>query len=237
VKYIKTVWFFLLPVLFNACGDVVYNNPLDPDASRDELRLLRSVPAPVGGGGDMAHDGEKIWKADPAGSLTAIEPLSGTALRTLSPGACSGVAWYQAQLWLCQGQSNLLRIYDPLSGSLVKTVSTGAYFFRYVTVHGSRLIGWDERSGHLVRFDPESGQGEVLFRPGGLVPGGLAVHEDWLLLAEVNSQSVFLFDWSGQVLAVYRSPVQGLSGICVDPRSGTIYLCTLHGTLCQVALP
>lgn len=237
MKSPKTVWFFLLAVLFSGCGDVVFDNPLDPNASRDELRLLRSVGTPAVGEGDIDHDGEKIWKADPSGTLLAVEPLSGTVLRSLNAGRFSGLAWLDGELLVCHAQSNLLRSFDPLSGSLVRTIGTGAYFFRLIAAQGRVLIGYDERSGHLVRFDPETGAGQMLFKPGGLNPGGLTVLGDRLLLSEINSQSVFVYDGTGQILAVYRSPVQNIRGICVDPRSQALYLCTLNGTLSQVQLP
>ncbi len=216
---------------------MVFNNPLDPDASKEELYLLHTVATSTGEEGDIEHDGEKIWKAGIDGSLSAIEPISGTIIRTLTVTPASGVAWFDRLLYVSSPQSNLLRSYDPLSGALIKTHSTGAYQLKLVTSMGNHLAAWDERSGHIVLFNPENGHIESLFNPGGVVPSGLTFYQGTLLLAEISSQSVYRFDLSGYIIGVYRSPLPGLRGICSEVDGQAIYLFTFNGTLARVSLP
>lgn len=237
MKFIKTVWLLVFLFISEGCRDVVFNNPLDPDASREDLQILRSFSTSVSGEGDITHDGEKIWKADSSGIITAFDTLSGQTLRRLPLDSCSGIAFYNQLLYLAAPDQNSLRNYDPLSGLLIQTRSTGKYYFSRVAAAENGLIAYDSRTSNIVLYDPEDGSVNSLFQISGFRPGGLGFYDGSVVVSETGSNSVYFFTLTGEVLEVYSSPVQSVSGICVDPATLLIYLITINGNVYQVTVP
>ena len=51
---LRTIAYILVCIfLFNSCRDVIFNNPLDPDASRELLKIIKTLSTNLGGEGDI----------------------------------------------------------------------------------------------------------------------------------------------------------------------------------------
>ena len=226
-----------LVFICSGCRDVVFNNPLDPDAARADLKIVKTFVTALSGEGDIAHDGEKIWKADRSGRIAAFDPLSGFTIRSLQLRSSSGIAYHDQLLYLAVQNQNALESYDPLSGALVKIHSTGQYYFQYLASTGSELIAYDSRTSSLFLYQPDSGEVSPLFPLSGFRPGGMAFCDGRIVISELNSNTVYFFDIDGQVSNIYNSPVQSMSGITVDPASLTLCLFTINGDVYLVTVP
>ena len=71
-------------LLLNSCKDIVFNNPLDPDASAEAVQIIKVITTSLSGKGDICFDGEKFWKIENYGSLNAFDMESGTIIRTFT---------------------------------------------------------------------------------------------------------------------------------------------------------
>ncbi len=245
MRHIKkyTPWllliFLILPVL--NCRDVVFNNPLDPQASKDVVRIIRIIDTTLSGPGDMTFDGEKIWKFNPYGTLAAVDRESGTLIRSFSTESGTGVTFFRDIIYLCNGQGeNMLYELDPLSGDVFNRLTMSSIFPGYLAAAvldgADWLIIYDTRSSGIFRYDPESGDIARLFEVAGLDIGGMETYKDGLLITDSNTDSLYFFDWNGAVKAVYSAPEQGIGGITVDDGND-VYLFMSNGKIYKVTLP
>jgi len=194
------------------------------------------VTTSVAGGGDLVFDGEKLWWLS-GESLIALDAWSGTLIRNIACGQASGVAWHQGLLCVCSDTARRLRAYDPLSGNLVWERPTSGLALSLPVSEGSTLVAVDGQTASLVRYDPETGAVERLGGLGGIRPSGLCLWGGELLLTEGSREVVTRMTLTGQALEVYRSPLQGTSGICTLADGLTLVLGSRHGELAQVRLP
>lgn len=235
MKYRKTALLLGFIILSSACKDVIFNNPLDPDASKEALRLIQVFSTAVSGRGDLAFDGEKIWKISEQGTLFALDMESGITIRSIPFISGSGLAFLQDTFYICDG-SNVMQTLDPLSGDLLNQVSTVDLYPLYIAVLDDELILYDQRSSGFLIFNPGTGERERIFQVSGLSPGGIETFRGGILLTDVNTDSIYHFSLAGDVISVYRSPAAGITGITVDDRD-YIYLFTLDGQVYKVTLP
>ena len=49
----KIILISVFIILFNACKDVIFNNPLDPGASKAQFQVIKVISTPVYGPGDF----------------------------------------------------------------------------------------------------------------------------------------------------------------------------------------
>jgi outer membrane protein assembly factor BamB len=235
VTFPKTVLVLAFITLFSTCKDVVFNNPLDPNASKEALRLIQVLKSGVSGKGDLAFDGEKIWKISDNGNLYALDMESGLTIRTIPSVYGSGLGFLQDTIYVCDG-SNILQTLDPLSGDLLNQVSTTDLYPAYIAIAEGKLLLYDRRSASFLTFEPDTGEAERLFQVSGLSPGGIETFRGGILLTDTNTDSIYYFSYTGGVINVYRSPAAGITGITVDDRD-YIYLFTLDGHIYKVTLP
>ncbi len=229
--------FFLVLISANSCKDIVFNNPLDPDASKDVVKVIKVIDSPLSGIGDIAYDGEKFWKINPFGNLTAIDRESGTVIRSFFTTGGTGVSFFKESIYQCgSDEGNILVIIDPLSGDTLNRVSTRDLYPVFLVSSGPRLILYDKRSSGIFDYDPESGDANRLFEISGLNIGGIALYKGSLLLSDMNSDSLYRFALTGDVLEVYSSPAAGIGGLAVD-ESDYVYIFTLDGKIYKVSLP
>ena len=227
----------LLTLFSVSCKDIVFNNPLDPDASKDVVTVVRVVDTSLADRGDIAYDGEKFWKTSPFGNLTAFDRESGTIIRSFISHTGTGVAFFNDSIYLCgTGTENLLFIVDPLSGDTLNRISTRDLFPAFLAANGFELILYDQRSAGVFQYDPETGESLRLFGISGVNIGGIAMYKGGLLLVDTNTDSLYRFALTGDVLDVYSSPAAGISGVAVD-ESDYVYLLTLDGKVYKVSLP
>ena len=221
--------------IFNGCRDVVFNNPLDPDASRANLTIQRVFATSLSGPGDICFDGEKIWKTESGGRTTAFDMESGTIIRSFQLDPATGPGFLDRLLYL-SGEDNQVRVYDPLSGALINRISTSEVYPRLLAARETDLLLFDSRSENLFSLNPETLELRRLFQLSGLVTGGMEWFEGSLLITDSASDTLFRLTAEGDVMDVYRSPLAGVTGICKDDR-GYIYLMGLDGQVAKVTLP
>lgn len=224
---------------FNGCKDIVFNNPLDPDASKDVVSVVRVIETLLGGRGDISFDGEKIWKINSVGNLTAFDRESGTVIRSFSAVPGTGVSFFRDSIYLCSGEregENILVVIDSLSGDVLNQVSTRDIYPGFLTAYNDRLIIFDVRSAGIFDYDLDTGNSTRLFEIPGLNIGGITMYKGGLLISDMNTDSIYRFSLSGSVSDVYTSPAAGIGGLTVD-NSDYVYLFMLDGTIYKVSLP
>jgi len=221
--------------IFNGCRDVVFNNPLDPNASRANLTIQRVFATLLSGPGDICFDGEKIWKAGAEGRTSAFDMESGTAIRSFHLIPATGIAFLERRLYLC-GEENQVLVYDPLSGSLITRISTSEVYPRLLAARETDLLLFDSRSESVFSLNPETRELQRLFQLSGLATGGMEFVEGSVLISDSASDTLYRLTYDGAVIDVYRSPLGGTAGICKDDR-GYIYLMGLDGQVAKVTLP
>ena len=235
MNFPKIVLLLACIILFNNCKDVLFNNPLDPDASRDALRVLKVVDTTIAGAGDLAYDGEKLWRISETGRLYALDVETGLVIRSLLTEGASGVAFLQDIIYLSNDTNRMWAI-EPLSGDLLTQISTVELVPRYLAPLDFALLVFDSRSNGFFRYDPELGRRDFLFKVSGMAPGGIAVFKGGVLVTETATDSVYHFTMGGDLVAAYRSPASGVCGVTVDYRDN-IFLLTTDGAIYKVSLP
>lgn len=228
----------ILAVL-NSCKDIAFNNPLDPNASKEVLKVIRVMDTPFSGRGDAMFDGEKFWKISIYGDLTAIDRESGALIRSFSIEPGTGVGFFRNVIYTCNGQGeNILYTVDPLSGDILNRISTRDIYPGYLTVSvtDDRLIIYDVRSAGIFSYDPGTGVALRLFAASGMSVGGIEVYKGGLLITDMNTDAIYLFAMNGSVMNVFLSPAPGIGGVAVD-NSDYIYLFMMDGKIYKVSLP
>jgi hypothetical protein len=240
VKWVKTALLSVVIILFNSfysCKDIVFNNPLDPNASKDVLTVIRVIETTLAGRGDLSFDGEKIWKIDLSGNLVAIDRESGIVIRSFSTDPGTGVSFFKDKIYICNGEGeNVLLSVDPLSGDILNRVSTREIHAGFLTDSNDQLLVFDVRSSGVFEYNPETGDSTRLFEISGLNVGGIAMYKDGLLISDMNTDAIYRFGLSGDVINVFSSPASGVGGLTVD-TSDYVYLFMLDGKIYKVSLP
>lgn len=229
----------IIPAIFVSCRDITFNNPLDPNASKEALKIIRVIDTPFAGPGDAAFDGEKFWKINPYGDLIALDRETATLIRTFSSVPGTGVAFFKGAIYQCNGQAeNILYMTDPLSGDILDRHSTRDIYPGYLAVStaADRLIIYDVRSAGIFHYDPETGDATRLFQVAGISVGGIETYKGGLLITDMNSDAIYLFAMNGAVINVFLSPAPGIGGVAVD-NSDYIYLFMMDGKIYKVSLP
>ena len=70
----------------------------------------------------------------------------------------------------------------------------------------------------------------------GLNIGGMTAYKNGLLITDMNTDTLYRFDFSGAVTDVYTSPASGTGGAAVD-SGNYVYLLMLDGKIYKVSLP
>lgn len=238
MKWVKIGFISVFIILFNySCKDIIFNNPLDPNASKDVLTIIRVIETDIGGRGDLSFDGEKIWKIDLSGNLVAIDRESGVMIRSFSTDPGTGVSFFRDKIYLCNGEGeNILVSVDPLSGDILNRVSTREIHAAFLTGNTDQLLVFDVRSSGIFEYDPETGDSTRLFEVSGLNIGGIAVYKEGLLISDMNTDTIYRFTLNGDVISVFSSPASGVGGLTVD-SSDYVYLFMLDGKIYKVSLP
>ncbi|MCU0287929.1 MAG: hypothetical protein MUF15_16250 [Acidobacteria bacterium] len=222
-----------------SCRDIAFNNPLDPNASKEALKIIRVIDTPFGGPGDAAFDGEKFWKINSYGDLLALDRESGTMIRSFSIISGTGVSFFRGAIYLSHGKvENILYKADPLSGDILDRQSTRDLYPGYLAVSTieDRLIIYDVRSEGIFHYDPETGNATRLFQAAGIAVGGIETYKGGLLVTDMNSDAIYFFTMNGSVIDVFLSPAPGVGGVAVD-NSDYIYLFMMDGKIYKVSLP
>lgn len=223
--------------LFYSCKDIAFNNPLDPNASKEVLKIIRVIETSLAGRGDIDFDGEKFWKTDTFGNLYAFERESGVVIRSFSTVPGTGVSFFRDELYLCNGEGeNILYVIDPLSGDILNRISTSDIYPGFLTVFNNQLIIYDVRSAGIFQYDPETGDAVRLFEFSGMNIGGIGMYKDGLLISDMNTDSIYRFSLRGEIIDAFSSPAAGIGGLAVD-SSDYIYLFMMDGNIYKVSLP
>lgn len=222
-------------LLFSGCRDVLFNNPLDPNASTEVLQIEKIMTTTLANDGDITFDGEKFWKVNVVGGLIAFDVETGTTIRTIGGVSGTGVAVTQDRIFVCSGD-NLIYSLDPLSGDIIDRIATVDIYPGFMASMDDHLLIYDLRSFAFYDYEPNSGEVQFLFQVTGVDLAGLEFYEGGILFVDRNSNSIFHYTLEGELISAYRSPASDTGGISVD-ASNNIYLLTLNGQLYKVSVP
>ena len=225
----------LVIILLGSCKDIIFNNPLDPQATPEAVQIIKVISTSLSGKGDICYDGEKFWKIESYGSLNAFDMESGTIIRTYPVDAGTGVIFFENKLYTCKGDNIIISL-DPLSGEILNRISTTDLYPGYLTTDFSSLIIYDLRSSSFFNYDLKTGTSNRLFQVSGLAIGGIEIYGEGVLVTDMNSDSIYYFALNGTIINVFRSPASGIGGITVDGRD-YVYLFTLDGKIYKISLP
>ena len=222
-------------ISFNSCKDIIFNNPLDPNASKGVMKTVKIITTPFSGDGDICYDGEKLWKISPFGKLVAIDLESGTKIREITGYGGYGIIYNKDNLYLASGY-DYLTVLNALSGDLEQNLLTSNIYFKFLTVRTDKIIGFDTKSSYFIELNLENYTTKELFLLSGFNIGGIAMYGDDIIITERDSNSVYVFNMSGKVKDVYSAPFTNVCGVAVD-NSYNIYLSALDGKVYKVILP
>ena len=235
MKYIKIVFLLAFTILFNDCKDIIFNNPLDPNAAKGVVVTIKILDTEIMGIGELSFDGEKLWKCSNSGNLIAFDLESGERIREISSLFAEGITFLDDYLYIAT-ERNYLTLINSLSGDIVQNISTGELYFKFIVSYGNKIIGYDTKSASFFTFDPNTGESEKLFSLTGFNIGGIDIYKNNLILTEINSSSIYIFDLNGEVKSVYSSPATEISGIAVD-QTYYVYISSSDGKVYKVSIP
>ncbi len=230
----KAVLIFVLILAFSGCRDVIFDNPLDPNVSRLEVKIMKIMDTKLSGNGDLCFDGEKLWFASQDGTLYALDNESGQVLREIPVGGnTSGVTFFEGLLYASLAEGRILLV-DPLSGEVVNERPLRDKLPLFITNDGNRLIIYDSRSQGIYYYNDDGSFEEILKIPG-FQPSGIEYWNDRIVIVERGNLSIYLFKLDGQVDKVYSSPTNYPGGITRD-STGYFYLFSTDGKIYKLSL-
>lgn len=235
MKLQKIVLILVFIISFNSCKDVIFDNPFDPNASVEGLKLIKVIPTSLRGKGDICFDGEKIWKISEYGNLIAFDIETGIIIRTIQSIKGTGLCFFRDKIYVCNGE-NILYFLDSLSGDIIGQNSTTDICPAYLCAIDGFLIIYDLRSTSFFKYNPETGDSIRLFQASGINIGGIEIYKEGILVSDMNSGSIYHFFLNGEIKNVFRSPVNDITGLTVDANN-YIYLFTLDGKINKVSIP
>ncbi len=235
MKLKKIILLSVFIISFNSCKDIIFNNPLDPNASKGVMKTVKIFSTAFKGEGDICFDGEKLWKISPYGRLIAFDIESGAKIRELSVEGGYGISYYNDKIFIGLSYDYLILI-NSLSGELEQNLLTPNIYFKFITVRQNKIIGFDTKSSYFIEFDLVSYKKRELFNLSGFNIGGISMYGEDIIITEKDTDSVYLFDEQGGVKAVYSAPTNNITGVAVD-NNLYIYLASADGKIYKVILP
>jgi outer membrane protein assembly factor BamB len=222
-------------ISFSSCKDIIFNNPLDPNASKGVMKTIKIITTDYIGAGDICYDGEKIWKISPSGKLIAFDTESGTKIRELTSSGGLGIDYYKDKLYTCSGD-DYLSLINVLSGDLEQNLLTSNIYYKFIIINDNKIIGFDTKSSYFIELNLDSFEKKQLFKLTGFNMGGISMFGSDIIITEKDSNSVYIFDTNGKVKGVYSVPSSGVEGVAVD-NGFNIYLSFSDGKIYKVILP
>ena len=177
----------------------------------------------VGQVGGVSYDGTNIWIA--AGdTMKAVDPQSGTTVRSLNVPAHAGTAFDGKYLFQISGDR--IQKVDPESGRVVSSIPTpdgGASGMAWA--EGSLWVG-QHRNRKIHQVDPESGKILRTIDSNRFVTGVTWVGEElWHGTWEEEKSDLRRVDpQSGEVLELIEMP-QGVSVSGLESNGGDLFFC------------
>ena len=193
MKLKKIIYLLVFIIFFSSCKDIIFNNPLDPNASKGVLKTVKIITTNVTGDGDLCYDGEKLWKISPFGRLVALDIDSGAKIREFSGFGGDGADYYNEKIYISSGY-DYLTLVNVLSGDLEQNLLTSNTYFKFIAFKDGKIIGFDTKSSYFIEFNLETYEKKKLFRLTGFNIGGISVYGDDLIITEKDSDSVYLFE-------------------------------------------
>jgi len=235
VRLKRIIYLLAFIISFSSCKDIVFNNPLDPNASKGVMKTVKIITTGYTGEGDICFDGEKIWKIFPSGRLIAFDMESGTKIRELASSGGFGIDYYQDKLYV-SSDNDYLPLINVLSGDLEQNLLTSNIYYKFITINDNNIIGFDTKSSYFIELNLETFEKKQLFKLTGFNIGGISMFGNDIIITEKDSNSVYIFDTEGKVRGVYSAPSNNVVGVAVD-NGFNIYLSFSDGKIYKVILP
>lgn len=221
--------------VFSSCRDISFNNPLDPNASKETAKLIKIINTPVSGIGDIDYDDGKVWKMTQYGSLYLLDIESGMIIREIKINGGNGIAQNNGKLYVCK-KENSVKIFDSLSEELLKQLLTADIYPEFCAFVDDAFIVYDIRSNSIFSVNIENGDSIRLFELSGIGVAGICEYKGGVLIADDQTDVIYSYSINGKILNVYRSPASEISGIAVD-NNDNIYIFNTDGRIYKVSLP
>lgn len=221
--------------IFNSCKDISFNNPFDPDASKETAKIVKIIDTQTSGIGDIEYFEATLWKTTLSGNYYLLDVESGIIIRSIQGQPGNGIAIFDGRIYICNGENNI-HVYDSLSGDLLKQILTTEIYPQYCFFSEERLIVFDNRSKSIFSLNIETGESMRLFEISGTVISGICSYKEGLLIADDQTDSIYFYSMTGEIRDVFRSPATDISGITRDDNN-FIYIYNLNGQIYKVSLP
>ena len=152
-----------------ATGEAIRS--LDPVSGR----MIGSIDVAANAG--TAFDGRHLYQI--AGDrIQRIDPATGRVLDTVpvpGGGGASGLAWGEGSLWVGRHGDRTIHEIDPLTGGILRTITSDRFVTGVSWVNGQLWHGtWEKDVSDVRRVDPATGEVlELLDLPPGVAVSGL----------------------------------------------------------------
>ena len=215
----KPIFILFLFGIFLSCGERIFDNPFDPQASKREFTVLSVLNISLILPRDLTWDGSTLWIIDEAvDTIYSINKYSGSVIRSLkSPlPQASGLIYDGSGLWVSSYQSIQLVKINIISGEVLRRVNIQKGKITSLAYDGEKLWGYDKISNKIYRIDQESGQILKSINNPGFSFGGMEIFNDSIWITDPNNFSIYQLSMEGDLISTYSAPGQSPWGITFD---------------------
>jgi len=215
----KGYFVFLLSLFLFSCGERIFDNPFDPEATVREFAVISVLNIPFTMPRDLTWDGSTLWLIDEAtDKLYSLNKFSGSVIRSLNsplPQA-SGLIYDGSGLWVASHKSTYLVKINIISGEILRRVNLQKGRITSLAFDNEKLWGYDKLSNTIYRLDQESGEILKSINNPGFSLGGLEYFNDSLWISDPDNFSIYQLSPDGTPQAAYSAPGQSPLGITFD---------------------
>jgi len=218
-SFFKGYFVFFISLFLFSCGERIFDNPFDPQATVREFTVISVLDIPFALPRDLTWDGSSLWLIDEAtDKLYSLNKFSGSVIRSLiSPlPQASGLVYDGNDLWVSSVQSSSLIKINIISGEILRRISLQKGRITSLAFDNEQLWGYDKLSNTIYRIDKESGEILKSINNPGFSLGGMEYFNDSLWISDPDNFSIYQLSLDGILQATYSAPGQSPLGIAHD---------------------
>jgi len=218
-SFFKGYFVFFISLFLFSCGERIFDNPFDPQATVREFTVISVLDIPFALPRDLTWDGSSLWLIDEAtDKLYSLNKFSGSVIRSLiSPlSQTSGLIYDGSGLWVASYQSSYLVKINIISGEILRTINLQKGRITSLAFDNEKLWGYDRLSNSIYRIDQESGEILKSINNPGFSLGGMEFFDNSLWISDPNNFSIYKLSPDGILEATYSAPGQSPWGITFD---------------------